>query len=202
MSKTPGKILLVSASEIEAFKSVDQRFSNVVTGVGITATTFCLTKELITNQYDLVINMGIAGSFNTAFKIGDVVQVGSDMFSELGVEDNGRFVPAHEMKLVSAEDMVFRTNSELGGLPKVDGITVNKVHGSVSTIEAVKRQFNPDIETMEGAAVAYVCQQFGVPWVQIRAISNQVEPRNRDAWNIPLAIENLHAQVDRCLNSI
>ncbi|MDB4655940.1 futalosine hydrolase [Flavobacteriales bacterium] len=202
MSKTLGKILLVSASEIEAFKSLDQRFSNVVTGVGIAATTFCLTKELIANQYDLVINMGIAGSFNPAFKIGDVVQVRSDMFSELGVEDNGKFVPAHEINLVSTGNMIFRTKSELGGLPKVNGITVNKVHGSASTIEAVFSQFNPDIETMEGAAVAYVCQQFGVPWVQIRAISNRVEPRNRDAWNIPLAIENLHAQVERSLNSM
>jgi futalosine hydrolase len=54
---------------------------------------------------------------------------------------------------------------------------------------------------MEGAAVAYVCERFDVPWVQIRAISNMVEPRNRSAWDIPLAIKNLHFEVLNYLNS-
>jgi futalosine hydrolase len=110
----------------------------------------------------------------------------------MGVEDNGAFIPADEMNLVSSNDVQFSTESRIKDLPTAKGITVNRVHGSVESIERVVKQFNPDIESMEGAAVAYVCQQFGVPWVQIRAISNRVEPRNRNAWNIPLAIENLH----------
>jgi futalosine hydrolase len=45
---------------------------------------------------------------------------------------------------------------------------------------------------MEGAAFFYVCRQLNVPCIQIRAVSNYVEKRNRDAWNIPLAIKNLN----------
>jgi futalosine hydrolase len=45
---------------------------------------------------------------------------------------------------------------------------------------------------MEGAAFAYVCAKMKVNAIQIRSISNQVEPRNRNNWNIPLAIKNLN----------
>jgi futalosine hydrolase len=45
---------------------------------------------------------------------------------------------------------------------------------------------------MEGAAFFYAClQQQGLGFVQIRALSNYVEPRNRAAWQIPQAIEHL-----------
>ncbi|MDB4583087.1 hypothetical protein N9164_08040, partial [Draconibacterium sp.] len=46
-------------------------------------------------------------------------------------------------------------------------------------------------ESMEGAAVFYVCNWLGVSCYQIRAISNFVEPRDSSKWNIPLALENL-----------
>jgi futalosine hydrolase len=45
---------------------------------------------------------------------------------------------------------------------------------------------------MEGAAVFYVAQQEKIPALQIRAISNLVEKRNKDNWDIPLAIKNLN----------
>lgn len=166
------------------------------------ATTFSLTQKLTESTFDLVINIGIAGTFNPNFPIGSVVQVTSDLFSELGVEDNGKFILAHKMGLAKKEDVAFETTIRVNELPQAHAITVNRVHGTAETIAAITQQFNPDIETMEGAAVAYVCQQFGVPWVQIRAISNQVEPRNRDAWNIPLAIKNLHLNVSDYLDHI
>lgn len=45
---------------------------------------------------------------------------------------------------------------------------------------------------MEGAAFFYACLLAGVPFLQIRSISNRVEPRNRTAWDIPSAIQNLN----------
>ena len=47
-------------------------------------TTMYLTKELINNNFDLVINMGIGGAFSSALKKGDVVEVIEDYFSEIG----------------------------------------------------------------------------------------------------------------------
>jgi len=45
---------------------------------------------------------------------------------------------------------------------------------------------------MEGAAVLYCCEQLGIPCLQIRSVSNYVEPRNRNNWEIALAISNLN----------
>ena len=52
---------------------------------------------------------------------------------------------------------------------------------------------------MEGAAVFKVCSKFGVSCVQIRAISNIVEKRNKANWNMPLAIHNLNNQVAKII---
>ena len=45
---------------------------------------------------------------------------------------------------------------------------------------------------MEGAAFFQACMTEGVAFSEIRAISNYVEPRNRDNWKIAEAIENLN----------
>ncbi|MGB0917226.1 MAG: futalosine hydrolase [Flavobacteriales bacterium] len=202
MPTLASNILLVAATKAEMPTTVNPKVDMLVTGVGMVATTHVLTKELSKKQYDLVVDVGIGGSFNPAIKIGDVVQVTADRLVELGVEDNGKFVPAHEMDLVNADELMFETELTVSNLTKANGITVNTVHGTQETIAAVVKQFNPDVETMEGAAVAYVCQQFDVPWVQIRAISNRVEPRNRAAWNINLAIKNLQESVNTFLDAL
>lgn len=192
-------MLIVAATENELPK-LNGQFSNLkidslVTGVGMVATTFALTQKLMNSHFDLVINLGIAGSFSEQCEIGNVLQVTSDRLVELGAEDHDNFLPADGMGLVDSNDLRFESMLEIPNLRKVSGITVNRVHGNESSIKNVVEQFNPKVESMEGAAVAYVCSKMNVDWVQVRSISNKVEPRNRDAWNIPLAIENLHKEV-------
>lgn len=200
MTESPTRILLVAATEgelpmLDWAKLRKLSISTVATGVGMVATTFALRKELQEVHFDLVINLGIAGSFTDQIALGEVVQVSSDRLVELGVEDHDRFIPADEMNLVHSNDLRFQSNKTVENLKSVNGITVNRVHGSESSIQKIVEQFNPEVESMEGAAVAYVCSKMSVDWVQLRSISNKVEPRNRDAWNIPLAIENLHKEV-------
>jgi futalosine hydrolase len=55
---------------------------------------------------------------------------------------------------------------------------------------------------MEGAAFFYACRQFNIPCLQIRAVSNYVEKRNRDNWDIPLAIKNLNNFAIELVNRI
>lgn len=202
MPEKTTRILVVSATELEMINDEFAGLEKLSTGVGMVATSTALTRRLSNSNIDLVLNIGIAGTFNPDLKIGDVTQLVSDRLVEVGVEDRGKFLPADEMGLCDSSELKFESNVRIDGLPESKGITVNRVHGSADSIEKVIEQFNPDVETMEGAAVAYVCQQFGVPWVQIRAISNVVEPRNRENWNIPLAIENLHLEVTKYLKSL
>jgi len=195
----PTSILIVAATENELPK-LNGQFSNLkidslLTGVGMVATTFALTQKLMNSHFDLVINLGIAGAFSEQFEIGNVVQVTSDRLVELGAEDHDKFLTADKLGLVDSGDLRFESTVKVPSLKRVNGITVNRVHGNESSINKVAEQFNPDVESMEGAAVAYVCAKMKVSWVQVRSISNKVEPRNRDSWNIPLAIENLHKEV-------
>jgi len=50
------------------------------------------------------------------------------------------------------------------------------------------RRFAPQVESMEGAAFMYACLISGVPFAQVRAVSNIVEKRNREAWQMGEAI--------------
>ena len=166
------------------------------------ATACSLARKLTLDPPDLVVDIGIAGSFRSKLAVGDVVQVASDLLVEMGAEDGERFLPADELGLVGNEQVAFFSEVELKGLRPVNGITVNRVHGNADSIRRTVEQFNPDVESMEGAAVAFSCRQFGIPWVQIRAISNRVEARNRETWDIPLALQNLNNAVRRSLKQL
>ena len=87
-------------------------------------------------------------------------------------------------------------------LPNTVGITVNTASGSAARIKLITEKFKPDIETMEGAAVFYVALHQHLPFVEIRSVSNIVEPRNRKNWNVPQAIENLNSTLFGILEEI
>ena len=85
-------------------------------------------------------------------------------------------------------------------LPAVTGITVNTVHGTKGSIAAITTRFNPQVESMEGAAFMSACLLHHVAFAQVRAVSNRVEPRNREAWKMADAIRNLGVTALRILD--
>lgn len=197
------RILIIAATEneIQPFLNSDIQKSHpvdiLITGVGMVATAYSLTKRIKETSYDLLLNVGIAGSFSKDIPLGEVVRVKEDSFSELGAQDDDQFLTLTDLGLGEFQylenvEAALANNSPIKTLSTVNGITVNKVHGKDSSIQSVIKQFSPDVESMEGAAVFYVAQQEKIQAMQIRAISNQVEKRNKDNWNIPLAIKNLN----------
>jgi futalosine hydrolase len=174
----------------------------LVTGIGMVTTAYYLTKMLIQNKYDLALNVGIAGSYKKEIAVGDVVNVVEDRFSELGAEDGDNFISMQEIQLQSKGStpelyapMINPYTNDLKSSDiyrKVKGITVNTIHGNEKGISKIVEKFNPDIETMEGAAFMYVCLSEGVKFIQLRAISNYIERRNKEKWNIPLSVQNLN----------
>ena len=192
---------------IDKFISFDYKNFKIdflITGVGMTETTYHTAKK-INNSYDIALNMGICGSFNNNLEIGAVVNVVEDCFSELGAEDGEDFLTLTELNLKGTtiiSNSEFKiSNPVIELLPKVNGITVNTVHGNENSIEKVIRKFHPITESMEGAAFMYVCENENIPYLQVRAVSNYVERRNKNNWNIPLAIENLNSKILELLNS-
>ena len=205
------KLLLVAATpfEIEPFKSYwtaksinSGEIEILVTGVGMVATAFAMGRLLATKQFDLAINAGIAGAFDKNLGIGDVVHVTNDRFAELGAEDGEGFISIDELGFGGSVLHPIQPLQGFAELPEVSAITVNKVHGNELSISKTLERINPQIESMEGAAFVYACNQFNLPSLQIRSISNYVERRNRDSWNIPLAIKNLNNTVIEIINKL
>ena len=206
------KFDLVIDTEITyQFQLVDLAIDILITGVGITATSFALGQNLNAN-YDLVLNVGIAGSFDRKIELGEVINVVEDQFADLGAEDDETCLSLFDLGLIEENDYPYEKEKlvnntlhkpeSIQSLKNVSGITVNKVHGNKNSIEKIIGKYRPTIETMEGAAFFYACKMVGIPFFQIRAISNYVEKRDRDAWDIPLAVKNLNKKLIEVVNEL
>lgn len=176
----------------------------LITGVGMVNTAYALGRYSH-NPFDYVINMGVCGAFNRSLQIGDVVQVMEDRISELGAEDGHEFIAFENMGLGGTS--IYRPhwspdNQFTKHIKAVKAITVNTVHGHVPTIERTAGRFAPDVESMEGAAFYRGCDRLAVQYIQLRAVSNYVEKRDKSKWNMPLAIANLNDFIINLINSL
>jgi futalosine hydrolase len=188
---------------IETYINEKDKLSVLITGVGMVNTAFAMGRYL-NNIHRVVINVGICGAFTKSIKIGEVVHICSDELIEMGAEDGDDFILFDDLNLSSTNK--FKNNwhiqsKTIDDLQKVKGVTVNKVHGNELSIEKAKKLFDPDIESMEGAAFFAGCKRLD-NYTQIRAISNYVEKRDKSKWNISLAIENLNITLQKTLQEI
>lgn len=173
--------------------------SLLITGVGLTATAYHLGRVLAMNSFEKALNFGVAGAIDGSIPLGSVVEVVADEFADLGAEDNEDFISLFKMNLVELNEPPFVNGKLLpmegwkceGNLQKVSGASVNTVHGNLENIARFKNRCSAQVESMEGAAFFYACAMVGVPSMQIRAISNYVEPRNRENWKLSEAIKSL-----------
>lgn len=205
-------LLIVAATEIEIEPLLKEKtdVEILITGVGIPATVFYLTKKLLEKKYDYVIQAGIAGSFNNHFNLAEVVLVKEDAFADLGIEENGNFQTLFETGFINKNDFPFINgwliNShpffETSVLPAVKGITVNKICENDSQNETVKEKFSPDVESMEGAAFHYVCLQQKINFLQLRGISNHVGERDKSKWEIKESIKNLNKELFKIIENL
>ena len=189
-----------------------------VSGVGPVHTGVHLSLSEEARACDLILNIGVAGAIDLELTLGEVVHVVREEFGDLGVEErDGTFTSAMRMGLVDGGEAPYRhgylyppQDTAAGEAGKsfpafaktVTAVTNATVHGSADRIAALRDRTDAQIETMEGASVFYVAHVLSKPVVQLRAISNYVEPRNRDAWRLELALTNLTEAADQMLSAL
>ncbi len=180
------------------------RVMPLITGVGAVPTAWHLGRLFVQYRPDWALHVGVAGAFDRSLVLGDVVQVVADRFGDVGVEEaDGRFTDVFELGLTHSNEPPFEEGwlrnvaaAEARFLPAVYGLTVNRVHGYGPNIEVIQKKYpQAQVETMESAAFFYACLRAEVPFSEIRGISNYVEPRQRDAWKLDLAIERMGSVV-------
>jgi futalosine hydrolase len=216
------KILIVAATkqEIEPFLNafhIDVRgdigfytspshpgLAVLITGVGMVNTAHFIGRYFL-SAFNFTMNIGICGAFNKNLKLGEVVNVVEDCLSEMGAEDGNEFIKYADLNLGGTNRFAYRLDEEVDmvdDLKKVKGITVNTVHGNEKSIKRAIELFNADVESMEGAAFFRACEHLPGNCIQIRAVSNYVEKRDKSKWDIPLAIKNVNDFVIKLVEDI
>ena len=200
------KILIVSATEMEVAIAREQlkdspNISFHITGVGILAAAVSLTKLALTYKPELIIQVGIAGCFDASIDLGKVVLVKEEILGDTGVEENGEWKDLFKTKFIVPDEAPF-TNCRLVNkllsaynhslLSEVTAITVNEITTRRERIAQLKSLYNPTIESMEGAALHYVCNDLNIPYLQIRGLSNYIAERDKSKWKIKEAVENVN----------
>jgi futalosine hydrolase len=209
------KILVIAATSFEIQPAIDAfASSNVqfrVTGIGMLATAVSLTKLVLLEKPDIVIQAGIAGTFATHLPLGKVLAINTETIGDLGVQENDNWQDVFDLKLVDANSVPF-TNKQLPNpylaqlnilaLEEVPAITVNEISTNQQRILQLQAKYNPTIESMEGAALHYVCTDLHVPFIQLRSISNYIGERDKTKWQMQQAITNLNDTLIKMLHQL
>lgn len=200
-----GKILIVTSVEaekraVEAGIRGDSRFCVAVCGVGPYQAAVETARLLAQDKYRLVVNAGIAGGFKGRAAIGAIVFGEHSIVPELGAETpDGQLLALDTLGF--GGETVFPgafdsfVNAWLASVSEAvvaPILTVSTVTGSTSSTKRLAERFPfAAAEAMEGFAVATAAKAFGIPFIEVRAISNAIGPRDREGWRIPQALQAL-----------
>ena len=195
----------ISSSDIEnagsGFEKEDLVF--LVTGIGVLNTYSSLVRSHLSTPVDRVLQIGIAGAYTGAREevkiLGTPVIIEKEVVADLGAEDLDSFLSLNDLDLGRLEyyeskrlnvfDDLFENS--LKTLPVVTGATVNTATGTEATGMLRAEKYGVEVESMEGAGVLKFGEDFGIPVLQIRSISNIATTRDRESWDIIGAIKSL-----------
>jgi len=213
-----GKNILVvaaTAKEIHPFIECTSTggLTNVdilISGIGLTASTYHLNKQLALKKYDFVIQAGVAGSFDRKISLGAVVAVKQDTIADQSVVELEKLKTLFDLKLVPHDQYPYKKGWLINPNKKilkktklkiVKGISVNQISTSKQMIKFYRNVFDPVTESMEGAALHYACLMENIQFLQIRSISNYIGERNKKKWDLMDSIVNLNKALIKTINN-
>lgn len=183
----------------------------LVTGVGLGPSMYQLAKHLILNPPELVIQAGIAGSLDPQLLPGETVVIDADTIGDAGVVENKQFHNLFALGLADPDLFPWKEGflpnpyAQWLALPELKmakGITVNEVSTNPERIQQYRLQWGAQTESMEGAALHYVCLMENVPFLQLRSISNIIGERDKTKWKLKEAIQNLDTELNLLIDKI
>lgn len=173
-------------------------------GVGLLANSVALMRMAYDEKPDLVVQVGIAGCFDPSVPLGNIFAVKDDLPGDIGVEEDGKWKDIFDLKLEKPGYPPFEKKRlpnqhidqyNLLQLPLATAVTVNEISTRQDRIQQLKKKYEPLLETMEGAALHYVCRELNIPFLQIRSVSNYVGERDKTKWQLQEAISNLNQTI-------
>ncbi|MFG1605491.1 futalosine hydrolase [Actinoplanes sp. NPDC049265] len=192
--------LIITAVEPEAAairQAAPPGVDVVAVGAGPAAAAAGTARLLTTKHYEAVISAGIAGAFPHRAAIADTVLATRSIAADLGAESSEGFLPIDTLgfgtNTLSADPTLLKTLR--AALPQAitgDILTLATVTGTAATAERLATAHPEAIaEAMEGHGVATAAAAAGIPFAELRTVSNFIGPRDRKAWRLEEALEAL-----------
>ncbi|MFF5176582.1 futalosine hydrolase [Micromonospora sp. NPDC000316] len=159
--------------------------------------------EAARRPYRAVVSAGVAGGFTGRAAVGDIVLGTASVAADLGAESPEGFIPVDELGMPPAllgggsvvpadPQLLAALRAALPAATTGPVLTVSTVTGTAASTEELRRRHPTAVaEAMEGYGVAVAAAQAGVPFVELRTISNPIGPRDRDAWRLHEALTAL-----------
>lgn len=150
---------------------------SLVTGIGKTNAAFAMTKLLMEQKPDVVLNIGTVGT--TKYHVGDIIVAKHfvdrdyDKLRAYGVESEIEFQQIESMHLPSIVE----------GKETYTDMIVNTGDDFV-TAESVIRG---DVVDMEAYALATACKRLGVPMVSVKYVTDLIGQNSLQQWEEKLS---------------
>ncbi|MDY0132335.1 MAG: futalosine hydrolase [Desulforegulaceae bacterium] len=194
---------------VEKGKINNRNTDILVSGPGILNAVHSLTLYLENNpKPDLIIQTGCAGAFlQKNISIGDLGIASKEIYHHLGVENpKNPIIPSPLPFSLTNENFltnVFETdkNTSLQVLDIIKTktqykvgfypfLTVSEITSTRKKAEFLFKNYDAGMENMEGAGSAYVSFLYKIPFIEIRAASNETGDRNKLNWDFDKAFKN------------
>lgn len=185
--------------------TVSDRVELIMSGVGKANAAGATARACDPSRHTGVISLGIGGALpGSGLSIGDVVIGTASAFADEGVltedgfEDLGErgFPPwGGEGSAVPADRVLARWTGEAVAVVAHRGViaTVSTCSGTDEMADEVLSRTGAIAEGMEGAAVGATAARLGVPFVEVRVISNDTGDRECQVWDLPGSLAKLGA---------
>lgn len=193
-----------------------QRVVLAASGVGMANAAATTALMLEGHAPRALISFGIGGAYHgSGLGPGDAAAATAETFAELGAITPQGFMSAADMDLPTLRQGRRKLYERIPLDKKLlrlatphlsatgEFVTVSTVTGSTRHARALIKRLGPVMcENMEGAATALICARYKIPMLEIRGISNMVENRNRDTWEIHAAASSCQEALLKIIETI
>lgn len=208
------QLLLCAATEFEIQPTInfirEEKIQNVqvlITGVGMMATAYTLTKNILKTKPDFILQAGVAGGLNKNLPLTKTVLIENENIGDLGVEEDRNFKTIFDLHLLQKNSFPWKDGRlpnnidvlKQAGLSIADGVTINEISTNKKRIDYYKNCLNASVESMEGAALHFVALQEKIPFLQMRSLSNFAGVRDKSKWMMKEAIDSLNLELQKLL---
>lgn len=191
-----------------------------ISGIGKTNAAHAATILIEKFSPACIVNFGIGGAYpSSGLRVGDIAVAEKEVYADEGVllKDGLHSFEITGIPLLKVRGrkyfnefpadkrlskMALKAANAIAHCKSGVFLTVSACTGTRKRAGELAAKFGPLCENMEGAAIAHICSLYGIPFAEMRGISNIVEDRDKGKWEIKPAAENCQKAVLQFLETL